>query len=315
MTNSINHPPVRIFAVIALYKMQPSKSAALTTLLASMPSLQNGQAEIRILLYDNTPGGQIVGVLPSGVQYKANPENGALSAACNYGLKIASEDGFEWLLTLNQDTTLPIDFLCKLCNAARFVATMHDVAGIVPSIWSDGRLVSPFTVMKYWTFSRHLPEGLVGIPMENVYAANSASTIKVSALIAIGGFDPRFPLDMIDFDLNYRLHRQGLRFFVAGNILVELELSGHDLKKRSTSKRYEDYLGAEELFCDEYLGRIMSIVVSLKLIYRLGYKLWRTGGSLSYYKIGFRFLCRRLFYSRKHRMRTSKQAVSRGSVV
>jgi len=309
LAHSINQSCVRIFAVIALYKMQPSASAALRTLLAAIPGLQNGEAEIKILLYDNTPGGQTVGLLPSGVEYKANPENGALSAACNYALKIAREDGFEWLLTLNQDTTLPIDFLCKVSHAARFVATMHEVAGIVPSISSEGRVVSPFTVMKYWTFTRHLPQGFVGIPLQDVYAANSASTIKVSALMAIGGFDPRFPLDMVDFDVNYRLHRQNLRFLVAGNIHVELELSNLDLKTRSTSSRYKEYLGAEELFCDEYLGRIMSMVVVLKLIYRLGYKLWRNGGSYPYYEIGLIFLCRRLFCSRKHRMATSRQAI------
>ena len=86
-----------------------------------------------------------------------------------------------------------------------------------------------------------------------------------------------------------------------------------DLKTRSTPSRYKEYLGAEELFCDQYLGRIMSMVVVLKLIYRLAYKLWRNGGSYPYYEIGLGFLCRRLFYSRKHRMATSRQAI-RGSL-
>lgn len=315
MAKSINYPPVRLLAVIVLYKMQPSESAAFRTLRAAIASLQEGEAEIKILLYDNTPGGQAVGVLPDGVQYKANPENGALSTACNYALDVAHEEGFEWLLTLNQDTTLPIDFLCKLCDAATFIAPMHDVAGIFPTISSNGRVVSPFTLMKYWTFMRHFPNGFVGIPLENVYAANSASTIKVSALMAIGGFDPRFPLDLIDFDLNYRLHRQNLRFLVAGNIYVGLELSTDDLKRRSSSGRYEDYLRAEEGFCDEYLGTMVSAVVVLKLVYRLGYKLWRSGGSLPYFKVGFRFLCRRLFYSRKHRIELWKQSIRQRSAV
>lgn len=315
MANSINQSPVRIFAVIVLYKMRPDESGALRTLRAAIPSLQNTQAEIKILLYDNTPGGQAVGVLPDGVQYKANPENGALSTACNYALEVAHEEGFEWLLTLNQDTTLPNDFLCKLCDAAMFVAPMHDVAGIVPSITSNGRVVSPFTLMKYWTFMRHFPDGFIGIPLENVYAANSASTINVSALKEIGGFDPRFPLDLIDFDVNYRLHRQNLRFLVAGNIHVGLELSTDDLKRRSSPGRYEDYLRAEEGFCDEYLGTIVSVVVVIKLIYRLGYKLWRSGGSLPYFKVGFRFLCRRLFYSRKHRIELWKQSIRQRSAV
>jgi GT2 family glycosyltransferase len=309
MANSINQFPVRMLAVIVLYKMQPNESAAFKTLQAATSSLQSGQAEIKILLYDNTPGGQAAGVLPDGVQYKANPENGALSAACNYALEVAHKEGFEWLLTLNQDTTLPNDFLCKLCDAAMFVAPMHDVAGIVPSIKSNGRVVSPFTLMKYWTFMGHFPDGFIGIPSKDVYAANSASMIKVSALKAIGGFDPRFPLDLIDFDVNYRLHRQNLRFLVAGNIHVGLELSTDDLKRRSSPGRYEDYLRAEEGFCDEYLGTIVSIVVVLKLIYRMGYKLWRSGGSFPYFKVAFRFLCRRLFYSRKHRIELWKQSI------
>jgi GT2 family glycosyltransferase len=309
LADSINQSPVRVFAVIVLYKMQPGDSAALRTLRAAISSVQNRQAETEILLYDNTPGGQAVGVLPTGVQYKADPGNGGLATAYNYTLEIAHEKGFDWLLTLDQDTTLRNDFLCKLCDAAMFVAPMRDVAAIVPSITSNGRVVSPFTLMKHWTFMRHFPNEFVGIPLESVYAANSGTATKVSVIRAIGGYDPRFPLDLSDFVMNHRFHCQKLRVLVAGNIHLEHELSSHDLKNRSTPGRYEDYLRAEEGFCDEYLGRAVGIVVVLKLLYRLVYKLWRSGGSLPYFKIGLRFLCRRLFYSRKHRMESWRQSV------
>jgi len=309
LADSGNHAPARIYAVIALYKMRPEDSTALITLLEAVSFARAGEAEVEILLYDNTPGGQKTDSLPPGVQYKANPENGALAAACNYGLQKAGAAGFEWLLTLNQDTTLPKDFLWKLCDAIDSISALPDVVAIVPSISSEGRVASPFTVGKYWTFTRHIPQGFVGIPEGDVFAANSVSTIKVSALDAIGGFDLRFPLDMIDFDIDYRLHRSNFRFFVAGNIHVDLELSTVDLRKRSSAARYEDYLGAEELFCDEYLGRGTSAAVVIKLIYRLAYKLRKSGGTFQYQKIVLRFLCRRLFYSRKHRMRTSKQAM------
>jgi GT2 family glycosyltransferase len=286
--------------------MQPCESVALRTLQSAIISLPEGQVEVKILLYDNTPGGQTIGEVPEGVLYKADFGNGALSAACNYALEVAEKKQFDWLLTLNQDTTLPNDFLCKLRSAVMLVASMPDIAGIVPSISSDGREVSPYIQMKYWTFTRRIPVGFIGIPLENVYAANSVSTIKVSALKVIGGFDPRFSLDLVDFDIDYRLHRKKLRFFVAGNIHVGLELSSHDLKRRSSPERYEDYLRAEEVYCDEYLGNIVSMVVVVKLIYRMGYKLWRSGGSLAYYRIALRFLCRRLFNSRKHRMENWK---------
>ncbi len=49
---------MRVLAVIVLYKMQPRESAAFRTLRAAISGLEDGQADIEILLYDNTPGGQ-----------------------------------------------------------------------------------------------------------------------------------------------------------------------------------------------------------------------------------------------------------------
>ena len=302
--------------MIVLHKMLPSESAAFRTLRAAIPGLQNEQAEIKVLLYDNTPGGQDPGALPAGVQYRADHENGGLSTAYNYALQIAHDEGFNWLLSLDQDTSLPIDFLCKLCNAAMFVAPMHDVAAIAPRILDDGRVVSPFTHMKHCSaLMRNIPNEFVGIPTENVYAINSAFTIKVSALKAIGGYDSRFNLDFCDLVIGYRLHCQNLRVYVAGNIHVEHELSVLDLMNRTTPERYEAIRRAEEAFYDEYLGKTAGMVLLLRLIYRLAYTLWRAGATLPYFKIGLRFLCRRLFWSREHRLENWEQSVRRQSVV
>jgi|ERR1035437_48843 GT2 family glycosyltransferase len=305
----------KLLAVVILYRMRPCESVAFNTLQKAISCFPNGEADIRVLLYDNTPGGQDIGELPSGVQYKADVENSGLATAYNYALTNADEKGFDWLLTLDQDTSLPIDFICKLWHAAAFVAPMHDIAAIVPCVSSNGRVLSPFTLMKHWTIMRHFPDEFVGIPLECVYAANSGTTTKVKVLKEIGGYDPRYRLDLSDFFMNHRLHCHKLRFFVAGNIHLEQELSSHDLKNRSTPGRYDEYLRAEEGFCDEYLGRVVGIVVVIKLFYRLVYKLWRSGGGLPYFKIGLRFLCRRLFYSRKHRMESWRQSVSRRSAI
>jgi GT2 family glycosyltransferase len=247
------------------------------------------------------------------VQFKADFENGGLATAYDYALEIAHEEGFDWLLTLDQDTTLPIDFLRKLCHAAAFVATMPTVAAIAPHISSDGRVLSPFILMKRWMLTRNIPDGFVGIPLENVYAVNSASTIKVSALKAVGGYDPRFHLDYSDLAIYHRLNCQKLRVFVAGNIHVDHEVSGFDLKNRSTPGRYEDFYRAEETAYDEWMGGVARVVLAVRLFHRLVYRLWRNNGSLPYFKICLRFLCRRLFYSRKHRMESWKQSFGQHS--
>ena len=307
MANSVNQYPIRVLAVIVLYKMQPSDSATFRTLQVAISNLQDGQADIKILLYDNTLGGQNVGELPAGVQYVADVQNGGLATAYNYALEIADKGGFDWLLTLDQDTSLPVDFLQKVCHAAMFVAPMDNVVAIVPCISSDGRALSPFSLMKRWTLTRNIPNGFVGIPLVNVYAVNSASTIKVSALKAVGGYDPRFHLDFSDLAIYHRLHSKKLCVFVAGNIHVEHEVSGYDLKNRSNPSRYEDTYRAEEAAYDEWMGKAGRVMLTLRIVHRLVYQLWRNGGNLSHFKIGLKFLCRRLMYSRKHRMESWKQ--------
>jgi GT2 family glycosyltransferase len=295
--------------VIVLYKIPLSESAAFRTLRAAISCLPEGQADIKIILYDNTPGGQNVVALPVEVQYKADVENSGLAKAYNYALEIAQEEGFDWLLTLDQDTSLPIDFLCKLCHAVAFVAPLCTVAAIVPIC--GGRSGSPWIRTKHGLRPKRFPDGFIGIPSERVYAINSASTIRVSALKAIGGYDPRFYLWASDLVMYHRLQSNNYRVFISGNIHVKHESSIADLRNRSTPNRYEDMLRAEEAFYDEYMGRLGHIILLLMMFHRLAYRLWTTEGTLPYLKIAFRFLCRSLFYSRKRRMESWKQSVRR----
>jgi GT2 family glycosyltransferase len=291
--------------------MQPSESTAYKTLQDAIAGLLDGQADIKIVLYDNTPGGQDAGALPADVLYKADVENGGLAKAYNYAMEIAHEDGFNWLLTLDQDTSIPIDFLCKLCHAVTFVEPLNTVAAIVPSVSVSGRVMSPFIDRKYGIRPKYFPRGFIGIPLENVYAMNSASTIRVSALKAVGGYDPRYPIWHSDLVMFHRLFSNNFSVFVAGHIQVDHVMSGFDLKNRSTPSRYEDMLRAEEAFYDEYMGRQVHLGLIFMMFRLLVYRLWTTGGSFPYFKIALRFLCRRLFYSRKHRMESWKQSVWR----
>lgn len=291
--------------------MQPGDSPAFKTLQAAITALKCSPTNIRILLYDNTPGGQDTGMLPTEVLYKADLENAGLAKAYNYALEIACNEGFDWLLTLDQDTSLPNGFLTKLCDAAAFAANLSNVAAIVPWVSSGGCAMSPWIPRKRWMRPQRFPRDFIGVPLENVFAANSASTVKVSALKAIGGYDPRFRLFASDLVMYHRLHCNNFRVFVSGNIHVEHEISISDLKRRSTPDRYREMLSAEEAFYDEYLGWSGYLEVLLILLHRVFYRLWTTGGSLAYFKIVLKFLCRRLFYSRRYRMETSEQAMVR----
>jgi GT2 family glycosyltransferase len=303
-----NQVPVRVLAVVVLYKLDPRESESFSTLQAAISRLTQRQADVKILLYDNTPGGQDPGVLPVDVQYKADPENGGLAKAYNYAIEMAHNEGFDWLLTLDQDTSLPGDFLIALCETVAFVAPLDVVAAIVPCISDGGLIISPFIPTKYWAHMNGFPGGFIGVSSKETYAVNSASAIRVSALKVVGGYDPRYYLYASDLVMFRRLHQNNFRIFVAGNIHVKHEMSGLHLRGRSSAPRYEEALRAEEAFCDEYLGRLGGIVLFLKIFYRMVYVLWRSGGGLSHFWLSFRFLCRRIFYSRKRRLTSWNQS-------
>lgn len=309
MKETPNWAAGRILAVIVLYKMLPRDSDTYKTLAESMR--QAPRCSVEIMFYDNTPGGQQPENLPHGVRYESEGKNRGIAVAYNRALEIATAEGFDWLLTLDQDTKLPSDFVVKLEDAVSVAKPMAQVGAVVPMISDGGRVVSP-NALSFSLFPKFFPSGFTGVAEgRTASAVNSASTVRVSALREIGGYDSRFCLDYSDAVMYHRLHKRGYRIYVAGNIQVKHELSVLDMKNRVSYERYEDILGAESAFWDECMGWIAGPALLLRYSYRVFYKFWRTGGTSPYVRISARFLWRRATWSRERRMELWQQSVRR----
>jgi GT2 family glycosyltransferase len=305
-----NTAPVRIYAVIVLYKLAAKDSVSYHTLQAAI-DYASAETVTQIAFYDNTPGGQPGDDLPKEIRRESYGENRGLAIPYNHAMEAAHQDGFDWLLTLDQDTSLPIDFISKLRSTLEFVTPLTQVAAVVPRIYDGDRLISPNGLL-FDIFPRFLPDDFIGVSLlSSTSAINSASTVRISALQAVGGYDPRFPLDYCDAIMYHRLHAAKFRIFVAGQIRVEHELSVLDMKNRVTPPRYESILGAESAFWDECMGVVADVSLLLRYLYRIFYKLWQTGGSFAYGNANLRYFCRRVFYSRKHRRKLWDEAVKR----
>lgn len=288
----------------------PQDSVSFQTLEAAKKHVFPSKLSIKTFLFDNTPDERCVGTLSGGALYESKNKNLGLADAYNHALKIAEEGGYEWLLTLDQDTTLPVDFLEKLYDALAYVTTFDQVAAVVPRICDKGRVVSP-NALSHNLFPKFFPTEFVGISLEKTSAINSAATIKVSALRSIGGYDRRFWLDYSDAIMFYRLHLAGKRIFIAGNIQVEHELSVLDMKDRVSLKRYGDILAAESAYWDECMSGTANVALLLRYAYRIFYKFWRTKASLPYFKICLSYFWRRILISRKQRLREWNRSAER----
>ncbi len=296
-----NAGPTTILAVVVVYRMLPASSPSLLTLLQASAAATALPLRLSVLVADNTPGGQDPGELPPGVRYQAAPDNPGLARPYNEALAEAAAGGFEWLLTLDQDTHLPENFLIGMEGYARRFRHVPEIGAVVPRVLDHGRSISPFRFAGgFWP--RVLPQQADGLAPRFTSAINSASLLRVEAALAVGGYDPQFPLNNSDTSLFHRLDRAGKRIVVAGGVRVEHELAILDREGRMSTDRYRQLLRDECSFYDRHMPLPARGERLLRLLVRAGRSLLR-GQEPEFRRIATGEIARRLLTRRSRRLR------------
>ena len=295
-----------ILAVIVVYKKIPAESSSLQSLLRAAEMAVSPSFRLGILVFDNTPGGQDPGELAEHVLYRAAPDNPGLAVPYNEAVAFAEQNGFSWLLTLDQDTSLPPDFLLRMEPYARQYELADRVAAIVPQIADHGRVISPFRFIGGF-LPRVLPPGTRGIGKRFTSALNSGSLLRITALRQLGGYDLHFPLHNSDTRLYQRLDEAGKQVFIAGDIRVDHELAILQREDRMTLERYRKLLLDECDFWDLHMG----VLGRTERLIRLAGRLCK--GYLKHEDATFRTITRqemirRLSVRKRDRIRASSQA-------
>lgn len=258
----------RIFAVVVLYGQSPGESKAVASLANALRG--NRAIECDVLLYDNSPSAASPGDLPPRFIYHHAADNQGLYGAYETARAMAATQA-QWLLTLDQDTTLPGDFFSATEPGLRAAQQDQKIAAIVPHLAEGGRLLSP----AYVTIGRPqpLPADFTGVPQREARAFNSAALLRVSALDAIGGFDPRFWLDHLDSWLHHQLFLHGWRMYVLP-LRLEHHFSLLNYRERLSTERLRNFLAAESAYVDLYGSPAAGVVYTGQLAARI-FNQWR----------------------------------------
>ena len=292
--------PIKFLAVIGIYKIAAHTSPSFRTLNAAAAELNPDDGNLTIVLYDNSPGSAEPLALPQEVRYHSAGYNAGLADAFNFGLETANQEGCDWLITLDQDTELPGDFMQRICDLADQVRNDPSIAAIVPQVVGDGKMLSP-NWFRGGAIPRWFPNGFVGVPDQPTFAFNSASVLRVDALRQVGGYDTRFWLDNSDAAMFHALGRYGKRVFVAGNIQVNHNFSMLNPAQRMTASRYHNALMAETAFWDLAMNPLAGGERAARLFARWCKQLIHRD-SPEVRKETSRALRRRLFHSRRSRL-------------
>lgn len=124
----------------------------------------------------------------AGVQYAALYRNAGVATALNTGVATAQQSGFEWVVTLDQDSTPSSDMVEQLMRCAStcdepmgVIAPLHDVENAPAS--------TPF-------------EGC----RRELTVITSGDLLSVEAWSRVGGFDESLFIDQVDHDFCLRLN-------------------------------------------------------------------------------------------------------------
>jgi GT2 family glycosyltransferase len=228
----------RILVVIVLYLQAPAVSRSVQCLLENLRTTPALARYFSIILYDNSPEAQhLVPEDSVPILYRHDQTNSGLATAFNFALQFAQENGFDWLLLLDQDTSVTLTFLRELVDTAAALLDNCEVASIVPKLLVNGNIYSPGAhfidqLRHQYQRSGHAEASeAVGIQKgRHLSAYNSGAAFRVSALRTIGGFPREFWLDYLDHAVFHALYLQAYAMYI---MKAELE---HDISQACVSK-------------------------------------------------------------------------------
>jgi GT2 family glycosyltransferase len=257
----------RIFAVVVLYKQRPSASVTVATLARA---LEAAGADCGVLVYDNSADSGMddrAEPLPAGFRYHAAATNHGLLGAYEAALDRMRKEGYDWLLTLDQDTALPANFFSAIEPGLRAAEGDPRIGAIVPHLAEGARLLSPAYVGLCRTTP--MPAAFAGVPSRESRAFNSAALLRAAALEEIGGFDPYFWLDHLDSWLHHQLYVHGWRMYVLDSVHLEHHFSLLNYKDRVSLAHLRNFLAAESAYFDVYCSPLAGAAHSAQLAGRL----------------------------------------------
>jgi rhamnosyltransferase len=141
-----------------------------------------------------------------------NSRNEGLASALNAGVRWAASQGFEWVLTLDQDTLVADDMVETLLELVNTYQPRERLA-VVGSNYRDkvnGSLFREPIVLK---------NGLCGREIQSVVTSGSLTSIDIFK--KLGGFRDDFFIDCIDHDYCLRARANGFHVILTSKPVME----------------------------------------------------------------------------------------------
>ena len=167
--------------------------------------IDNGSSNVR----------ELADITSNDIRIIENRANLGIAKALNQMFETARKDGFEWVLTLDQDTIVP----SSLLNEAEELLKRNDIAVVCPRIHDviSGEIwpqINDFTQTIY---------------VDRCITSGSVNSVR--AWETIGGFDEYLFIDEVDHDFCYRLSKNGYKICLLRNVVIDHKIGETQVRK------------------------------------------------------------------------------------
>lgn len=193
-------------AVVVLYNPDD-------TILENIGSYFNWVNFIYIIDNSDKPNGHKFSDLGHKIEYVFNNGNLGIAQALNIGCKMAVANGFEWIITMDQDSR----FLNLTDNVKDLIANNanKNIALYYPDYIIDGKL-----------YDKSIKED-----NEPIIVMTSGNIVNLKIHEKIGGFEEKLFIDYVDIEYCLKLKKEGYSIANLPDVLLEHELG--DSKRTS----------------------------------------------------------------------------------
>lgn len=182
-----------------------------------------------------------------------NNDNAGIAFALNRLINKAKNDGYKWVVTLDQDSVAPPNLVAEYSKNINTPNLGMICCKIIDRNFGERKYEKSHT------------KGIEDVDL----CITSASAIKIEAWEKVGGFCEKMFIDAVDFDMCFSLKENGYRILRVNNVRLLHEV-GHSRKVT--------FLGREELVFNHNPLRCYYMIRNSFLLGKRHHQLWRQIG-------------------------------------
>ncbi len=253
-----------IHAIVVTYNVRCSESKTCQSL-----ATQTSQ-DFDVIIYDNSVQdyGNRNFCDEQGWQFLGGTGNKGLSAAYNAAIKnLQDREASGWICLLDDDTTLPEDFIQRMSN---YIENNPSSDILLPILLQNGKIISPCRIRRKNRYFRSPEECLAADPGE-LQAFNSCMTIKLSTFDDYR-YDERIFLDGVDHAFLRDMKKKGKIMTVIPIECQQRFSGGEKAPENSAAARFRIYVKDTRILYEDNILQYWFVVgkrgLHLTLMYR-----------------------------------------------